>query len=375
MSINSTLKKENIINIEPLSRLEINKIATSVSNKICSTFPEQKISKSNLFISIARINMYKADMPYETSSAKFFYKNNSIYFKKNIDFENIDTLSVHECIHFIQTNTDANGKLIKMGLYHPNSFLESGLAVNEAAVQTLASLCSKSQSTDVKYYEMDFNTISPEYYPLECALLNLVTFFTGYYPLIHSTLFSDDVFKNAFIAKSNVQTYYSFENNMDLILNAENELATLSYLVQNTDENKIKVIKKLNLKMDKVRKKIVDLTNATQNLVIKNCFMNELNYVYTLEDVKNIQEKLYDLKSVLIQNESAVFYNTFYCEMMSKLDEKRSQINAKIINDVATLNKELIAIENKPLSFKKIETIIIKLKILLCLKIIDEKIE
>ena len=374
MNINSVLKKENIINIEPLSRLEINKIAKTVTNKICDTFPEQNLSRSNLFISLARINMYKADMPYESSSAKFFYRNDSIYFKKNVDIENIDTLSIHECIHFIQTVKDNHGNLIKMGLYNPRSFLDFGLGLNEAAVQTLASMCSNSEATDVKYYNMDFNTISQDYYPLECSLLNIVLFFTGTYPLIHSTLFSDDVFKNAFIAKSNVETFYAFQNNLNLILDTENELAMLTYTLQTANENNIKKINKLNTKIEKIKNQIIDLTNATQNLVIKNCFLNELNYVYTLADAKALQEKLYDFKSFLIQNESNDFYNKFYCEVMSELDVKRSQIKAKVIGETQNLNQALINIEKQSLNVKKLENIVLKLKILFKLKITDESI-
>lgn len=374
MSINSELKKENILNIESLSRLEINKIARTVSNKLCNTFPNQGLSQSNLFISLARINMYKADMPFETSSAKFFYKNNSIYFKKNINFDEIDTLSIHECIHYIQAVKDSNNKLLKMGLYNPRSFLDSGLALNEAAVQTIASLCNDESSHEVRYYDMDFYTISQDYYPLECSLLGLVLFFTGTYPLIHSTLYSDDVFKNAFISKSNVETYYAFQNNLDLILDAENELSMLAYMLQNTDNTKIKAIKKINVKSKKIRNRIVELTNATQNLIIKNCFLHELNYVYTIEDAKILQERLYDFKSLLIHNESADFYNSFYCDIMSKLDEKRSKIELNQIKDVSGLTKELVETQNKSVDIKKLENIILKLKILFKLKITNENL-
>ena len=46
MSINSTLRKEGIEDIKPLKTLEINKIASSISEKICSAFPEHNINKS-----------------------------------------------------------------------------------------------------------------------------------------------------------------------------------------------------------------------------------------------------------------------------------------------------------------------------------------
>ena len=47
MSINSTLRKEGINVIGKLNTLEINKIASNISEKICLAFPEHNINKSD----------------------------------------------------------------------------------------------------------------------------------------------------------------------------------------------------------------------------------------------------------------------------------------------------------------------------------------
>ena len=46
-------------------------------------------------------------------------------------------MAMHECIHFIQEFRDTNNNLVKLGLYNPSS--NTGLAINEAAVQLMAS--------------------------------------------------------------------------------------------------------------------------------------------------------------------------------------------------------------------------------------------
>ena len=102
MSINSILKKEGITVVNPLNTLEINKIASKIAEMLCSTFPEHNLNKSDLFISISRLNMYIAKMPNSQAKAKYFYKNNSIYFSEDMDFDDLNTLAVHECIHFLQ---------------------------------------------------------------------------------------------------------------------------------------------------------------------------------------------------------------------------------------------------------------------------------
>ena len=85
MSINSALRKEGIKVIGKLNTLEVNKIATNISESIANAFPEHSINQKDLFISIARLNMYIAEMPDNMAMAKYFYKNNSIYFSKNMN--------------------------------------------------------------------------------------------------------------------------------------------------------------------------------------------------------------------------------------------------------------------------------------------------
>ena len=150
MSINSTLRKEGIEDIKPLSTLEINKIASNISDKICSAFPEHNINKSDLFIAIARLNMYSAKMPQDDSVAKYFYKNNSIYFSNNTNIDNLGTLALHECIHFIQEVKNKSGKLLRMGLYNLSK-RHTGMAINEAAVQLMASIANSNKIDSVKY--------------------------------------------------------------------------------------------------------------------------------------------------------------------------------------------------------------------------------
>ena len=189
MSINSTLKKEGITVINSLSTSEINNIASNISEKLVNTFPEHNLNKSDLFISICRLNMYIADMPNDMAMAKYFYRNNSIYFSKNMNLEDLNTLAIHECLHYIQTSTNSRGKLLRLGLYNLENIPNTGMALNEAAVQNMAVETTNSELDTVRYYGMDLSTASPDFYPIQTALLNEIIYFTGSYPLYHSTLY------------------------------------------------------------------------------------------------------------------------------------------------------------------------------------------
>lgn len=372
MNINSTLKKEGIKIIDSLNALDINKIATNISKTMAEVFPEHHISESDLFIAIARLNMYIAEMPNDMAIAKYFYKNNSIYFSKDIDFSGLNTVVFHECIHYMQELKNQNGKLLRFGLYDLESPSAIGLGLNEAAVQHMASVATGAVLDTVKYYNMELSTESPEFYPLQTALLNEMIYFTGTYPLYHSTLYSNDIFKNTFIAKSSNKTYYEICKNFDLIMEYEARLSKEVYKlsIASEDLKNVNKIKRINSKIDDYKKIILEKTLITQNTIIIDCFTNELSHIKTLKDAKDFQYKLYNFKHVLINTNGYNFFNEFYIDMMNKLEEKKEYIlKFGNIASLDSVSNELANIESKTYGFQFFKTLFDKLKLL-----VEEKI-
>lgn len=345
MSINSTLKKEGINVISQLNTMQVNSIASNISEKLSKAFPEHNIDQSNLFISIARLNMYIAEMPND-AAAKYFYKNNSIYFSSDINLEDLNTLAVHECLHFIQEVTNKHGKLLRLGLYDLEKG-HSGLGLNEAAVQYMASIATDAPMDTAKYYNMEISTISPDYYPLQTALLSEMIYFTGTYSLFHSTLYSNDVFKNTFATIAGYKAFGKIEKNFDLILEYESMLAEETYNLSVCSEElkSINKIKKINSKIADLKAIILEKTLETQNIILLNCFGNNLNNIKSLEDIQKFQQDLYNFRHVIITTENYNFYNDFYIDMMNKLEEKKEFIlkYGNILN-MDSLTQELASI-------------------------------
>lgn len=345
MSINSTLKKEGINVISQLNTMQINRIASNISEKLSKAFPEHNIDQSNLFISIARLNMYIAEMPND-AAAKYFYKNNSIYFSSDINLEDLNTLAVHECLHFIQEVTNKHGKLLRLGLYDLEKG-HSGLGLNEAAVQYMASIATDAPMDTAKYYNMEISTISPDYYPLQTALLSEMIYFTGTYSLFHSTLYSNDIFKNTFATIAGYKAFGKIEKNFDLILEYESMLAEETYNLSVCSEElkSINKIKRINSKIADLKAIILEKTLETQNIILLNCFGNNLNNIKSLEDIQKFQQDLYNFRHVIITTENYNFYNDFYIDMMNKLEEKKEFIlkYGNILN-MDSLTQELASI-------------------------------
>ena len=359
MATYARLKKEGIEVIEKLDVMKVNSIAINIASKLCLAFPEHNLNKSELFESLARLNMYVAKMPGDSSGAKYFYKDNSIFFKETTNIDEMAELAVHECIHCIQELRDSNNNLVRLGLYSPSC--NSGLAINEAAVQLMASETNMTDITNETYYGISINTVSPDYYPLECALLNQIAYFTGTYPLYHSTLYSNDVFKNTLILKTDKKSYSIISKNFDKLLTLENNLNYYASELQFTD--KISSIRLLNKLIIDVKKDIKSLFFKTQNLIMNKCFKNEFNNIRNLEDIKNFNSKLYNYKNIIGYADEYTFYNEFYRNMMESIEEKKSYIEKYgEINLFENINNSLMLVDNTKNAFSFISTFVNKFK-------------
>lgn len=366
MSINSTLRREGIEVINPLSTLEINKIASKIAEKLCSTFPEHNLNQSELFIAISRLNMYIAKMPKDMAVAKYFYKNNSIYFSQDMDLEDLNTLAIHECIHFLQELKDKRGRLIRLGLYRLQG-KSTGMALNEAAVQYMASKANNAETDTVRYYNMNLTTESPDFYPIETAIIRQLAYFTGTYPLFHSVLHSNDVFKNTFIAKSNAKAYSLIEANLDLVMHYQEELVISMNILDSYSENNVSLnkIKYYSNRIEALKNIILKLTLEIQNTIIYHCFNKEFDYIKDQNSLNSFQAHLYNFKDLLIDTEGYNYYNEFYRDMMNRLEEKREMIKKYgILTFFEESNKDLVLFENPTYGIEFFKKLFSKLKLL-----------
>ena len=215
---------------------------------------------------------------------------------------------------------------------------------------------------------MEFTTESPDFYPIETALIKQMIYFTGSYPLFHSTLYSNDVFKNTFISKSSASTYNKIEYNFDLLLHYQEELALTSYKLSTLpDTNTLSKIKRLNEKAILLKEIILNKTIEIQNIILKDCFDKEFSLIRNAEDIKNFQRHLYNFNVVRISSNTDNFYTEYYREMMEKLENKKEFIKkyGELTYFEASSTTDLSCLETDTYGFHFLKTLFSKLSLLL----------
>lgn len=335
MNIDYLLKKEGISNIRELDSNHIKVIAKDIAIKLCLAFPEHDLDRQALYNSFCSLDMYTASMQKDSSGAKYIANTNSIYFNEDLELPDIPEVAIHECIHFIQENRLLD-KNKPVGL---TSFT-SGLALNEAAVQLMASEANMCDVSEEKYFDISIKTISPNYYPLECTLVHELSYFTGTYPLYHSVLNSDEVFKNTFIAKFNKKMYNKIVKNLDKLLHLESELSC--YISELDATEKLGDIKELNSIIAEQKQKITHLFYNIQNFIIQDCFSCEFDNIRTLEDLRYFKYKLYNFKNIMGTSDGYTFYNDFYNNLMNSIENKQEEI--KKYGEISLFKEECTAL-------------------------------
>lgn len=332
MSIESDLKKDGITVIEPLDITTVNVIAKNVSKKIVAAFSNLGFDFDTLYERFSKLPMYIADMPEGMSEASYFYKNSAIYFRDGMGLADLEKFAVHELIHNFQEQKNEKGDLTRLGLCTFKGSKPTGMALNEAAVQLLASNILENTFETATYYDITFSTVSPNCYPLLCNLIYQMAYVTGEEVLFESTFNSNDHFKNKFTALCGENVYNQISNYFDKILETEEKIIKISNKIQKTELSTTKV-DSLYRKSDELKKQLKSAYFSTQELIINSYFTNSLKTLITSDDVDRFRKKLYSFQDIIGTTTNYFFFNNYYIQVMEKLDSRYDSLSDYLDDD------------------------------------------
>ena len=330
MDINKELEKSGIKIICPISTFNVNVIATYVAKSLCANFPHLKLNYNTIFNGVSKLSMYIAEMPMNESGASYFSKTSSLYFRRGLTFDNIKKLAVHECIHHFQEIKDSKGTIHRLGLCSYVGYKAYGNSLNEAAVQLMASYANGEKIEDETFYGISLKTNSPSYYPILCNLVKQLGYITDYPTLFESTFYATDVFFNKFKDAVGEKEAFEIQQNFDKILELEEKISELNFKVQ-TEDLKFNKFKKISEKIAKLKDQIKTTYFDTQNIIIKSYFDREMSLITLTKDIDVYRRKLYSISPLLGTADTYTFFNDYYIQKMSELDEIYARLTGEAL--------------------------------------------
>ena len=318
-TIEEELENSGIKVICPVNQFNVKQIASYVTQALFGKFPTLKIKSSSLYNVILKIPMYIAELPEGMSDACYFYRNSSIYFRKNLNFSSVKKLAFHECIHHLQTVKDKKGKLTRLGLCSYLGNKAYGNALNEASVQFMSSFATEEKREIVTYYGVSFPTNSPSYYPMLVNLIQQIGYLVGYSSLFDSTIYANNTFFDKFKEQFGEKAAFKLQGNFDKLLEIEETVIKLSNQIRQNDLSSSK-LKKLSDKITDNKNQIKALYFSTQNLIITSYFDKEFKKI-TLDKLAEFKQFLYNFGFLTGTAPDYQFFTSYFMEKSQKIDE------------------------------------------------------
>lgn len=317
MNLEKKLSKLGIDVVREFTPREVRYVAEEVIESLVNTFPVLEEIYNELLIRLLNCQMYFAIVKNDSniSNVNYVYENNSIYFSNSINFNKIDDVIIHECIHYLQDNRTDNGKLKKIGLCGFEELSTYGMGINEAAVQYIASKTVGNYLQTTNKNGIIFKTISPNYYPFLTNLISQIIYLLGEDIIVKGTINCDekfeDVFLNTFEEKANT-IIKKFDQIID-IRNKRNE--------EEIAENK-----------EMLNNEIVNIYLETQGIIMKTYFDKICTRLNTIEEVDFYIEKFLNYKQLLgIEEEKRFNLNDEYQQykegLLKKFDKRIMEIS------------------------------------------------
>lgn len=269
--------------------------------------------------------MFIADLPNGLSEASYFYKNSSIYFRDGMGLLDLKKFSIHEVIHHLQEIKDEKDNLLRMGLCTFKNGQTIGVALNESAVQIVSSYITENKLETVKYYGIEFSTISPNFYPLICNLLSQMCYIVGEDLLYDSVFYSNDKFKNKFIELCGKSAFSKIQKNFDLLLKTEEKIIILNNKFEDAkcpEKKAIKYQKLINICKNKIRNTFLE----TQKIIFTSYFNHQFFKLNSDSDIEIYKTKFTIYKELIGVTDSYSEFSNYYSKKMRDVEIMHEQI-------------------------------------------------
>ena len=317
MNLEKKLSKLGIDVVREFTPREVRYVAEEVIESLVNTFPVLEEIYNELLIRLLNCKMYFANIKNDSNISKvnYVYENNSIYFSNSINFNKIDDVIIHECIHYLQDNRTDNGKLKKIGLCDFEELSTYGMGINEAAVQYIASKTVGNYLQTTNKNGIILKTISPNYYPFLTNLISQIIYLLGEEIIVKGTINCDDKFEDVFLN--------TFEEKANTIIKKFDQIID----IRNKRNGEVVAENR-----EMLNNEIVNIYLETQDIIMKTYFDKICTRLNTIEEVDFYIEKFLNYKQLLgIEEEKRFNLNDEYQKykegLLKKFDKRIMEIS------------------------------------------------
>lgn len=289
--------------------------------------------------------MFIANMPTGLAEACYFYENSGIYFRDGMGLNDLKKFAVHEVIHHIQEVKNEKNELVQMGLSNYKNGKGTCIALNEAAVQIVSSCVLETKLETVKYYGIEFSTISPDCYPLICNLLSQMCYIVGEDLLYDSVFYSTDKFKNKFIELCGKNSFNIIKKNFDLLLQLEEKIIILNNKFEDENCPSKKAIKYQSI-INIYKNKIKDIFLHTQKIIFTSYFDNQFLRLQSDSDIEVYKTKFTIYKDLIGITDTYSDFSNYYKQKLNDIEQMHTQILSRKFPAKRTQNKLVLFLQS-----------------------------
>lgn len=333
IKIKRELKNLGIKPIEELSVQEKTSIAERVAAKLVS-LNVPGITHNEVLEKLFVAKMYTAEISNNLGKAKYFYKNQIIYFDKSLNLLELDENILRECIHYLQ---DKREKQKRMGLCTFEQYKVRGMALNEIGISYISKKLLNKINQNKAF-----------------TLLKQILLITGEEVFLDSIINNNDKFQEKFMEMVNSENiYYKMQNTLDAMLDLEQITKRLD-IEGRKSSNPQRYLTKINMHKHTINSKFLEIQWDMYN----RYFSRKIELIDKIEEIKQCKEELFDFNQWLEITEDELKYSNYVTEKIEKLDKIELELT------LSKSNNSLISIENNKLQkiIRSIKKIIFKSK-------------
>ena len=307
MGFEKELKKFNIIPISEIAIEEKNYLLKDFATNIINCLPDLGLEYNEVIMKLYKYNIVRADMR-DFEDSFYFYKNQTIYLKEDLDVYEESYKLISSFIYCIQEVRSKSGGLEKLGLCSFNEFKIKGLGLNDSIIRYISNKISDNgfNRNDNIYYTDFYTNIIVEqivYITKSSQILNSA---------VNSNMMFRDIFTNLF---QEDYIYTELEKTFEIFFNNRQKLL----------KNEQQKNKKYEKNIEQIRKENEEIFFGFQTLLYIKYFNMKLKYISEIEEIEECNRELEEYMN-LIYNKIEV-----YMDFMDEICLKLNRLENKII--------------------------------------------